>query len=265
MNLDPTLSSAPSGVSCATGIDAAATGPTGYLGAKSGAGVAARIVGFMPVHDIYIETHLGTGSVMAKKFALGAACRLDIGIEIDAGVASRFRARYPQQAKIFVNDWRSVDFDLLLLAVPAPLRVPARILFYHDPPYHPDTRLSHHGYDFDYDAVDHARLLSWLTGAGAQFRHMVSGYRCAAYDAALSPARGWRRIDYQVRTRGPTVTESLWLNYPAGDPHWHKSAGTDSNDRIRIKRKQERWRAMIKKCPPAERLALLDGILREIG
>jgi len=131
------------------------------------------------------------------------------------------------------------------------------VLLYHDPPYHPETRTSRHRYNFDHSAEDHERFL-WRCSL-LPYRQMISGYWHPVYDKILPT---WRRIDYQARTRGPTRTESLWLNFEPTKPHWHSYAGTDSTDRIRIKRKAARWAAQIAAIAnEAEKLAILQAVI----
>lgn len=89
------------------------------------------------------------------------------------------------------------------------------VLFYLDPPYHPTTRSAvrypcEEGrvYRHDMPALQHAELLETLSEIEGMA--VVSGYRCAEYDEALS---GWTRIDKATHADGgrPRV-ESLWLN-----------------------------------------------------
>lgn len=50
------------------------------------------------------------------------------------------------------------------------------------------------------------------------------------------------------------------MNYPEGRAYTHTFAGKDYNDRHRIKRKVERWRAKYAALPPAERLAIMVAL-----
>lgn len=51
----------------------------GYLGSKAASGAYQKIISLMPVHDTYIETHLGGGAIMLRK----PAAALNIGFDID--------------------------------------------------------------------------------------------------------------------------------------------------------------------------------------
>ena len=90
------------------------------------------------------------------------------------------------------------------------------------------------------------------------FRQMISGYFHPIYDKILPD---WRRIDYQTMTRGGPRTESLWLNFKPTSPHWHTYAGSNSTERVRIRRKAARWAKQLVEMPEAEQLAVIQAIL----
>ena len=58
-----------------------------YNGGKGGAGVYQKIINAMPKHTVYIETHLGGGSIMRKKKQVSC----NIGIDIDTAVINSFK------------------------------------------------------------------------------------------------------------------------------------------------------------------------------
>lgn len=234
-------------------IDVIDDTPSGkYLGRKGQAGVKERIISHMCPHDIFIESHAGTGVIIANK----PPAAFDYAIEIDADVIARFHRCYGEHAITLCGDWQEVIKTLL----PVQCADPRRVLVYHDPPYHPDTRSSHHKYKFDHTADDHQRFL-WACKM-LPFRQMISGYNHPIYDKILPD---WHRIDYQTKTRAhKTVTESLWLNYAPTIPHWHSFAGVDSTDRTRIRRKGERQGRLFKEMPQAERLAVLQHVFLAI-
>lgn len=214
-----------------------------FLGAKSGAGVYQAIVAAMPPHDVYIETHLGTGAVMrAKPPALRS-----IGVEVDRRTLEAFRPTYP--VELHLGDChaflRSFDFAGA-----------GRVLIYADPPYLLETRTSRRRHRHEYSRDDHEQLLQLLLAVPAAV--ILSGYPSAIYDDKLA---GWRSIEFQAMTRGGVRTEKLWLNFPAGSVHWASYAGRNFTDRQRIKRKAARWADNFRKLPPAERLAVLAALL----
>ena len=85
-------------------------------------------------------------------------------------------------------------------------------LFYADPPYMPETRDAGRDYTHEMTPGDHEILLSKLNSAAGMV--VLSGYRCPAYDAALS---GWVRYETtataDIGRKGiGERTECLWLN-----------------------------------------------------
>jgi len=127
---------------------------------------------------------------------------------------------------------------------------------YCDPPYHPSTRTSRNRYKHELTDSDHLDLLHVVNSL--KCRVLISGYRCATYDTWLA---SWRRIDFQVMSRGGVRTESVWMNFEPGDIHYHTYAGKDFTDRQRIQRKANRWAKNFKELPPAERQAVMAALL----
>jgi DNA adenine methylase len=91
-------------------------------------------------------------------------------------------------------------------------------LTYCDPPYMHDTRTAPAVYRHEMTADDHLRLLDVIRSAAGKV--MISGYRNAAYDGALS---GWHRTDFEVANNAAggkekrRMVESVWANFvPAG-------------------------------------------------
>ena len=102
----------------------------------------------------------------------------------------------------------------------------------------------------------HRRLLSVIKSIPCMV--MISGYRCALYDAELAD---WRRIDFQAMTRGGVATENLWCNFAEPDAlHDYQYLGATFRERERIKRKRERWRRKWQALPILERRAIMAGI-----
>jgi DNA adenine methylase len=215
-----------------------------YLGAKSGMGVYQTIIAQMPPHDCYIETHFGTGAVLRAK----PRSARSIAIEIDPQTLKDF----PPPAGVEVVNGcaheylRGFDFEAA-----------GRVLVYIDPPYPCETRSSNNRYRFDYDTEKHLDLIALIKGLPCAV--IISGYSSQLYRDELA---GWRSIEFQAMTRGGPRTETIWMNFPAGNVQWSKFAGINFTDRQRIKRKAARWAANYKSLPSGERLAVLDAILK---
>ena len=220
-----------------------------YLGSKGGSGVYQKIIAEMPPHEIYIETHLGGGAIMLRK----PPARHNIGIDIDPEALANFAKVAPPFCELVNGDavdcLNRFDFSNLL--------VYSQVLLYVDPPYMPETRTSRARYRHEYTVADHERLLACLMSLPGNVSVILSGYPSKLYDETLA---GWRSMEFQAMTRGGVRTEKIWMNYVEGRAYSHAFAGKDYNDRSRIKRKVERWRAKYAALPPAERLAIMAAL-----
>lgn len=87
-------------------------------------------------------------------------------------------------------------------------------LFYLDPPYLHETRVSTDDYAFEMTVDEHRHLLDalkWVKG-----KVLVSGYPSKLYDDVL---KGWEKVDYAIDNKAssakkkPVQTERIWMNY----------------------------------------------------
>ncbi|HDP0189775.1 DNA adenine methylase [Citrobacter freundii] len=218
-----------------------------YLGSKAASGVYQKIIAEMPPHDTYIETHLGGGAVMLRKPP--AMC--NIGIDVDELTLVDFAHEHN---RLYIDLVRADAVDYLNHY---DFYRAGRVLIYADPPYLHETRTGNARYRYEYTVADHERLLSCLVSLPKNVSVILSGYPSQLYDERLT---GWRSKEFQAMTRGGVRTEKIWMNYPEGRAYTHTFAGKDYNDRHRIKRKVERWRAKYAALPPAERLAIMVAL-----
>lgn len=221
-----------------------------YFGSKTASGVRELVVAAMPPHDVYIETHLGSGAVMLAKPPAARSIAIDLD-RLAVGAFARVcgDTLAGQRVDLYAGD--AVDY---LDGLDWPSL--GRVLIYADPPYVLATRSSARRYHHDMTDADHRRLIECLRRVPAAV--ILSGYPSALYDELLAD---WRVVEFQVMTRGGPRTERLWLNFPAGAVQWSTFAGRGFTDRQRIKRKAARWAAMFAACPPGERLAILAALL----
>lgn len=224
----------------------------GYFGSKTASGAFQAVIAHMPPHDIYIETHLGSGAVMKAK----PRARWSIGIDRDPAVFDLWMKEGDHRPETLFCGADAVEELELFFSDPCR----PRTLIYADPPYVLATRSSKKRYRFDYNDDDHRRLIACLRQVPAAV--ILSGYPSALYDELLGD---WRTVEFQVMTRGGPRTEKLWLNFPAGEVQWSRFAGTDFTDRQRIKRKAARWARAYRALPAGERLAVLAALLGEHG
>lgn len=92
-------------------------------------------------------------------------------------------------------------------------------LFYLDPPYVHETRVTTGEYEHEMSLEQHAELLEALAGIRGKF--LLSGYRSSLYDRAASE-HGWRRTDIEIDNKAsssrekPTMVECVWSNFDPG-------------------------------------------------
>jgi DNA adenine methylase len=214
-----------------------------YPGSKGQAGVFQRIIGQMPPHDVYVEPFFGSGQIFWRKRPAQASIVIDRvpGCTAEAGATAGVRA--------ICGDAISI------LPTLGPL-LASEALIYCDPPYLLQTRQGRRYYEHELADSDHAALLSVLTKVAC--RVMISGYPSALYAAEL---RNWRCIEYRTRTRGKTVRECLWCNFPEpAELHDWRYAGGSFRERLSFKRLAERWLSRLQRMSPRQRGFLLAMI-----
>jgi DNA adenine methylase len=87
-------------------------------------------------------------------------------------------------------------------------------LFYLDPPYLHETRVSTNAYQYEMTFNDHIHLLNAIRDCAGKV--MLSGYRSTQYDDILND---WRRVDFKIDNKAAggktkrTMIESVWMNY----------------------------------------------------
>jgi hypothetical protein len=214
---------------------------TSFTGGKGQAGVFHRIIGQMPPHPVYVEAFFGAGRVFWNKRPA------DFNVVIDR--MSKFIARAGVMAGV-----RAIVGDAITW-LPR-LTLPADAVVYLDPPYVLSTRQGRFYYDFELSDEQHCLLLS--VAQSLPCRVLISGYPSELYDSRLGK---WRVMRYRVRTRGRTVTECLWMNFPEPvELHDWRYAGQNFRQRVTFKRLAARWLARLQGMPPRKRGYLLDAI-----
>lgn len=249
-----------------------------YHGGKNGSGVYQRIISMMPPHDTYIEAFLGSGAILRRKrpaktsyaFELSEATIREFIGHIPDGfrpVSAEFDLHYIDADRNEIEIRHEDVFPALKRRFMASSGFwgwndPGRTLIYFDPPYPRSVRKSGAAiYEFELMAEsEHAELLSLALAIPC--RVMISGYQNDLYDRML---KGWRKETINTINRGGArVVETVWLNFaePA-ELHDYRYLGNDFHDRLRIKRKAERWIANLRKMPANERYAVF-GQLTEL-
>jgi hypothetical protein len=223
-----------------------------YLGSKAQAGVWQRIICQMPPHDFYVEPFLGSGQIFFRK--LPAAN--NVLIDADAGVIARIGASCRRRASEVTlpdpnaaNDAsirnpgvRVICGDALLeLATLKPALTDGTVI-YCDPPYLFSTRTSRHRYKHEFGEEDqHAAFLALVQSMNC--RVLISGYPSKLYAQRL---KDWRCISYRTRTRGRTLLECLWCNFPEPTQlHDWRFIGKGYRERLTLKRFAARFLARL--------------------
>ena len=209
-----------------------------------------NLINLIPDHNTYIETHLGGGAVIRNKRPAGS----NIAIDIDPAVHEMWnKDNYPHI--LFCK----LDAVLVLKSID----VKPHTFIYSDPPYLFETRKGGRLYNFEYTDDQHKELLRCLKDLSSPVvKIMISGYWSELYEREL---KGWRVASFETMTRGGMATEYVWMNYPEPETlHDYRYLGDTFRDRERIKRKQNRWIAGLRRMPVLERNALIERIMNEV-
>lgn len=217
-----------------------------YFGGKGASGTYQRLIGLIPPHDIYIETHLGSGAIMKHK----KPADLNIGIDLDQDVLTA----HDYGAHVILKEMDAVSFL-------KSFSFTGNEFIYSDPPYLPETRQSNRKfYRFDYNTEQHIELLDTLKSLPC--RVMISGYQSTLYEKSL---KNWYTDHFVTRTRsGALATEWIWMNYSTpNELHDFRFVGKDFRERERIKRKTHRWLTKLRSLPLSEKHALIQALIKD--
>jgi DNA adenine methylase len=202
-----------------------------------------HIINLMPVHRVYIETHLGGGAVMRHKLP----AEENIGIDADERTVAAW-AIDPldhvdvrcQRAEEFLSNYAFKGDELV----------------YVDPPYHPATRRQERVYRLDYSEEDHMRLAALLCELPCMI--ILSGYTNPVYERML---RGWGTKTFQAKTHVDVRTETLWFNFePPKQLHDSRYVGDDFRARQTVRRRMDRLRDRVARMPDVERAAFMQWL-----
>jgi len=202
-----------------------------------------QLINLMPPHEVYIETHLGGGSVIRNK----RPAKRNIGIEIDPKVFQM----WPEEEKGPELELIQADAVVFLKTY----RFTGNEMVYCDPPYLRETRRnrSRKYYRYEYAVEQHLELLEVIKTI--QCMVMISGYESELYKEIL---KGWHIHTFQSAVRGGVNTEWVWMNYPEPvELHDYRFLGNNFRERERLKKRKENWVSRLKCMLVLERQALL--------
>ena len=207
------------------------------------------IIALMPPHQVYIETHVGQGSVfLTKPPARFSVCldenRVALTNLMTKAVEQDYKGEFSlvcDDALHFLRDYEFTGAELV----------------YCDPPYMFKTRKSNERYKDDYSDDDHLELISILNSIDAKV--ILYGYPSRIYEEYLSD---WNVHEFQVLRLGGLVTEMIWFNY---EPEIRLLDGY-SNENIKHKQQiteiASDWVNNYKKMNASERRSILISILQ---
>lgn len=197
-----------------------------------------QIINLMPHHNVYIETHLGSGAVLRNK----APSKRSFGIDLDEKALSMFKGIAVPNLELV----RSKAEDFLL-----GYSFTGDEMVYVDPPYIPETRLRKKVYRYDYSTDDHYNLLKILVELPC--RVIVSGYNNEIYDNFLT---GWNKKIFRAMSHVGLREECLWFNFDVPKAlHDPTHLGENFRDRQSCRRRLERLKEKIDRMDPRERSA----------
>ena len=203
-----------------------------------------KFINLMPPHDVYIETHLGGGSIIRKK----RPAKQNIAIELNPDVIKKWK------------ETEQFDFELIhddALSFLSQYKFKGNELLYCDPPYLRATRRSQKKiYKYDYTVEQHIEFLAFIKSLSCQV--MISGYHSDLYESTLSD---WHIHTFQTTIRQKEATEWIWMNYkPPVELHDYRYLGSDYRERYRLKEKVKRWTKRLEGMPVLEQQALMQAM-----
>jgi DNA adenine methylase len=220
-----------------------------YPGSKAQAGVWQRIIGQMPPHSTYVEPFFGSGQVFWRKRRAPTSILIDKRPDVFSAASAE------AGASAMCGD----ALELLPALSPA---LPPDTVIYCDPPYVLSTRQGRFYYDHEMSDSEHGALLALLERLPCKI--LISGYPSKLYSDFFDsgPRAGrWRCVTYRTRTRGKTLAESLWCNFPEPiDLHDWRYAGQTFRQRLTLKRLAARWLKKLDAMPERKRGYVLDAI-----
>jgi hypothetical protein len=224
-----------------------------YLGSKAQAGVWQRIICQMPPHELYVEPFFGSGQIFFRKRPAVRNVLIDADPRVISGVVDRRRA--PEMALPDGAAVRVICGDALRELAALKPKLVHNAVIYCDPPYLLYTRTSRHRYAHEFGRGDqHAALLALLKEMPC--RVLLSGYPSKLYAQKL---KSWRCISYRTRTRGRTLTECLWCNFPEPtELHDWRFIGKGYRERLTLKRFAARFLARLDGMPELKRNFVLN-------
>ncbi|HEP1082242.1 TPA: DNA adenine methylase [Pasteurella multocida] len=200
-----------------------------------------QLINLMPPHEIYIETHLGSGAVLKNK----KPAFKNIGIDLDSDVIKSWED--------YISDnYEFINADAFEFLTKYPFS--GKELIYCDPPYVLSTRKQKKIYKHEYSDEQHEKLLNLLCSIPCMI--MISGYKNKLYDEKLSH---WRKEKFFAKTHTGVREEHVWLNFKKPTTlHDASFLGSNFRERHIIKKRHNRLIQKFASMDPIERNHILE-------
>ena len=222
-----------------------------YFGGKGASGSVQKIINCIRPHDTLIEPFLGNGYLTRTIKKPGKMIGNDVNCEV-------------------VRNWKKLNYSWLELHnLPAiellqdlDFSKLGRTVVYLDPPYPLDSRKNAKKvYTHEMTNKDHEELLNFICcGKFNNVDVLISTYPNPIYEEKL---KSWSKIEFQAKTSRGVATENLYYNYEdLSLLHDYSFAGDNFRERLRIKRKAQRWANRLESMPDYEKQAIFNEILK---
>lgn len=201
-----------------------------------------QLINLMPPHEVYIETHVGGGSVLRNKRPAPRSIAIDKDeLPLEQLAAHRLECDLVQADA--VEYLRQYSFT-------------GKELVFSDPPYPAETRRSRNRiYRYDYTTDDHVDLLETLVTLPCAV--MITSYDNQLYAETL---KDWVRVDFRGVSHVGSRPEVAWMNFQPGLVHDHQYLGGSFRQREAFKRKRQRWLDRFTGLSLAEQQAVLADL-----
>lgn len=223
-----------------------------YFGGKGGSGVPERLCNRVPRHRVRLIGFAGQCALHRKL----PPCDLTILCDTDPAVCQWWEDRKPERTIIKNECGISVA-----QSTAAEFSGPAAndLFSYFDPPYPDFTRRSSHRYKCELPIAQHYELLKVAQILPGNV--MLSTYPNFIYRLSLIE---WDLTEYQSMTRGGNLaTEWLFQNASPITLHDYRWLGSNSDEREKLKRRDNNLTRRLRELPRPERLRLLSAAIND--
>jgi DNA adenine methylase len=166
------------------------------------------------------EVEAAAGYLMKNRMSYGGLGENYTWSEVPRRGIPRFASTWETVLKETLPNFARRIQNVLFLSQPA-IKLIREItgpdtLFYLDPPYHPETRVTKDAYKHEMTHAQHVEMLEAVQDHSSHI--FISGFHCPLYDTML---KGWMCKEFDVAVNIPIQgqqsrrVECLWINKPS--------------------------------------------------